>query len=66
MSFAICDYAISLGIDGIRWPDHVLTLPRVVVTHRPFFWGVKWFVRVKLVNEQHKALTVCAVMRGIL
>ena len=62
MSFTIRDNSISLRIDGIRWPDHVLTFPRIVVAHCPFFWGIKWFVWVKFVNKQHEALTVCTMM----
>ena len=40
--------------------------PSVVITHCPFFWCVKWFVRIKLVNEQHEALAIGAMMRRIL
>ena len=66
MAFTFGDHAIGLGIDGIRWPDHVRAFPRIVITHRPFFWRVKRFVWIKLVDEQHEALAIGAVMRRIL
>ena len=62
MGLSFVDDALSNCINCIRGPHQVRTFPRVVIFHCPFFGGVKRLVRVELVDEEHEAFVLRAML----